>query len=204
MTIDSTVAKIGRSMKKWDNVMQPGSSPAGLWPGDGRFWRWQGVVPGDCLPLGIDLGAWPHPLHAVDDHPILRLESVANHAQTVAHRSQLHLAVFHGVLVIDHEGEALRLIGAEGLVREQQRLVLATPRDTDARKEAGGQHELRVGEYGPSHHRAGVRIEPIINEIDIALVRKSRFIRQRQIGGIAYVAGAGTLSSARQTDVLEI
>src|SRR6266511_988574 len=73
MTIDSTVAKIGRSMKKWDKVMQPGSSPACLWLGGGRFWRWQGLVLRDLLLLRIDLGACSHPLHPVHNHPILRL-----------------------------------------------------------------------------------------------------------------------------------
>src|SRR6266498_4443366 len=139
MTIDSTVAKIGRSMKKWDKVMQPGSSPACLWLGGGRFWRWQGLVLRDLLLLRIDLGACSHPLHPVHNHPILRLQPVANHTQTIDDWSQRHLTVFHGVLVIEHEGEALREIAADGRVWNQQRLVLAAARQTDACKEPRNQ-----------------------------------------------------------------
>ena len=83
---------------------------------------------GDCLLLGSDPDAWPHPLHAIDNYPILRLQPIANHAQTVDHWPYVHLTVLHGVLVIDHKGEALCLIAANGLVWNQQGLVPAAPR----------------------------------------------------------------------------
>src|SRR6266436_4477303 len=135
MTTANTEAKTGRSMKKWDTFILPGSFPACCWHradvphhhgpghiafvrlsltaalrrGAGRCWPETCVVLGDHLRLGIDLGDGPHPLHPVHHHPFPRRQPVANHAQTIDERTQGHLAVFHGVLVIDHEGEALRL-----------------------------------------------------------------------------------------------
>ena len=118
-----------------------------------------------------------------------------------------HLAVLHGVLVIDHEGEALRLIAANGLVREQQCLVLATPWQTGARKEAWDERQVGVREDGPPSHRAGVRVKPIIDEIEVALVRKSRFIRQPQRDGGFRLAGRGapvTVTVPPEARVFEI
>src|SRR6266498_693058 len=106
ITTDNSVAKIGRSMKKWDKVMSPGSSPSCLWLGNGRFGHGLGMVLRKCLLLRIDLGACPHPLHAVHNHPLPRLQTVANHTQTVDHRPKCHLTVLHGVLVMTRRSAA--------------------------------------------------------------------------------------------------
>jgi hypothetical protein len=108
--------------------------PACLWLGGGPFRHWGCLILGDGLPLGINLDAWPHPLHALNDHPILRLQSVANHTQTVDERPEHHLTVLHGVLAVDDKHEALRLIGPDGLVGKQQCLVALAVRQADARK----------------------------------------------------------------------
>src|SRR5262245_42915589 len=183
MTIDNTVAKIGRSMKKWDKFMQPSSSPACLWLGRGRFWHWQDLIPGDRLRLGIDLTACPYPLHAVDDHPILRLQPIENHPQTVDNRPQFDPTILRSVLVIDHEGEALCLITADCRIWDHHRAVLAAARQTDAREEAGRKGQTWVRDDRSRGHRAGVRVEPIVDEIEVTLTGKSRFIRQPEIDG---------------------
>lgn len=108
--------------------------PACVWLGGGPFRCRRCLILGDGLPLGINLDAWPHPLQALDDHPILRLQSVANHTQTVDERPGHHLAVLHGVLVVDDKDEALRLVGPDGLVGQQQRLVALAARQAEARK----------------------------------------------------------------------
>jgi hypothetical protein len=47
---------------------------------------------------------------------------------------------------------------------------------------------VRVWEDGPSGHGAGVRVEPIVDEIELALVGRSHFIRQPEIDGAVLLA----------------
>ena len=100
--------------------------------------------------------------------------------------------IFDGVVGIDHENEVLRLIGAHRLIREKQRLIFAAARDTDPRKEPGAQHQGRIGENGSPKRGARVGIEPVIDEIEKAVMWKSRFIPQPQFIGILPSREQGT------------
>ena len=54
------------------------------------------------------------------------------------------------------------------------------------------------------HHRARVRIEPIVDEIESALVGKSRFIRRPEIAEDVHLARTAVLPVTPETGVVEI
>src|SRR5262249_9840120 len=118
MTMDSTAAKIGRSMKKRD--MRPAlllrlllarrrRRPALR---DGRRRR-------DARPrrrhrhgphVGPHLHVLADALQAVDDHLVAGRQPLLDHAQPVVQRADLHAAILHLVVVADDVDEALALV----------------------------------------------------------------------------------------------
>src|SRR6266446_2698500 len=115
ITMDSTAAKIGRSMKKRENMIVSG--PWSVVSG-----RSQKIVPlltldlrlltGRCGEvfrgrLGLDLDAGADALLAADDDPFPRLQAAVDHASAVLERADLDLAVNHFLLVVDDEHELL-------------------------------------------------------------------------------------------------
>src|SRR5579863_2374175 len=125
MTIDSTEAKIGRSMKKWANFMKIGSDgrrgASDSWTGR-EFPGWGDRGRRACRR---HLGSGSDGHQAVDHHPLLRFEALANDPQPFGKRTQLHGAVFQSVLIVDHQHKFLSLIRADGLIGDQQGRVLA-------------------------------------------------------------------------------
>src|SRR4051794_23871401 len=76
-TMEMTMAKTGRSTKKRANIGTPlPSARSTACPG--RLFR-----PGHAYLVGPDLHPVAHPLDAVDDDPVARLEPVPDHQQPV-------------------------------------------------------------------------------------------------------------------------
>src|SRR5262249_44801462 len=94
MTIDSTVAKIGRSMKTCEN-MRPPSLVLGCLVG------WFGRRAGHGALVGIDLGLVTDPLNAVDNDPVVGLDALQNDLQAATHPPELDFLAFGDVLAID-------------------------------------------------------------------------------------------------------
>src|SRR5689334_792629 len=94
MAIDSTEAKIGRSMKKREITGGPSSPSLGR-----RRWCYR-----------FHLHARLHQLHAGDDDALIRLKTVLNDAHAVLlKRAQLDLVILDLVLLIDHVDELVAL-----------------------------------------------------------------------------------------------
>src|SRR4051794_20812550 len=116
MTMDSTEAKIGRSMKKRENTLGPlrfigprndKSVVAAL----GR------VFPKD-VHLGVALlGVVAHALEAADDDALAGLDALLDDAQRAVLGAQLHAPVGGVVVVIDDPDELLPLVGGQRLLR---------------------------------------------------------------------------------------
>src|SRR5947207_2223017 len=68
--------------------------------------------------LGLDLDAGPHPLHAVDDYPVARLEAGARRedAQVAVGPAGRDRAVLDLVLAVDDQHVLFALVGADGRV----------------------------------------------------------------------------------------
>src|ERR1019366_9161055 len=126
ITMDSTVAKIGRSMKKCDS-MSGSPNCRSL-----RCLRW---LPegghGDLL--GLDLHLWPNLLERPHGDPFALLESLRDHAQSVwLERSRPDAAVLGLFLGVDHVDVFQPLIGADGSVDHKKRRVLLADWQVDA------------------------------------------------------------------------
>src|SRR5437016_7098252 len=62
---------------------------------------------------------------------------------------------------------------------------------------------IRIGEYPASSQGAGVRIDPIVHKIHVALMGKSGFIGQPHLGGDLLVTRALALALPAETDVFQ-
>src|SRR4051812_35809139 len=128
MTTLSTVAKIGRSMKKRESMADGPSTlgPAGglrVLPG-GRGCRRRLAQRRHGRGLRLDLHVCMNLLKPADEDPVARIQSLVHHAQAVLlKRPGRDPAVLDLVLVIDHVDELQPLVEANGPVDDQQRLV---------------------------------------------------------------------------------
>src|SRR5262245_22306038 len=194
MMIETTDAKIGRSMKKDEMFMEAES------PSRGRR-RHTGT---DGHLFGRDLRSRPHPLQSIDDDDVAGFEAFANDAQTLLGTPELNRTVLNLVARTEHENIVLRLIGADRPFLDQYGLVLAAAEQLHARKQTGCEHPLLVVEHSACADRAGARVDLVVHEIHVAFVRKSILVRKPDVHGIRDVAGARALAGARQRLIVQI
>src|SRR5438874_11620363 len=79
IAIDRTEAKIGRSMKKWENFMR-------LFLGCRQLFAWSSFA------VRLHFRARSHTHKPVDQHPIVRLNPVAHYTQAFDRRAKHHFA----------------------------------------------------------------------------------------------------------------
>src|SRR3989442_12782505 len=127
-TIDTTAAKIGRSMKKCEmRIVRAPGALFGLGHGRARRRRF----------LGRHLGSGPHHGQPVDDDPVLGREPVLDDAQSVLDLPERDVFLPGDILRVDRVDELARLLGPDRHVGNQQRLVGQRARDLDAAEHAG-------------------------------------------------------------------
>src|SRR5207248_284636 len=126
-TIDSTEAKIGRSMKKRE-ILIAGSIRLRLRPGRPRR---------RSLLLRRHFGTWPRPHQAVDDDAVVRRDPVLDDAQVADELAERDVSRARNILAIDHEHELAYLLGADRRVGQQQRLIGGRGRHPHAPEHAG-------------------------------------------------------------------
>src|SRR5262245_38547480 len=115
-TVETTAAKIGRSMKKCD--MRILLSCARLVAfGLRRAGRRRALL------LWRDLTAGPRPHQAVDDDAVVGGEPGLDHPQVVDDVAQGHVFLPRDVVGADDKDVFTRLLGADRDIRQQQRLV---------------------------------------------------------------------------------
>src|SRR5262245_37297040 len=121
MMIESTPAKMGRRMKKWEKFIGPLVLVApGLAPRNSGSWSARHRL------LGGDGHARTHALQTVDHDHLLRLEPGADDAFAVDDRTQFHRPVRHGVGGSESQDKLLRLVRANGpFIDKQDRMTLA-------------------------------------------------------------------------------
>src|ERR1700693_6357245 len=159
-TIETTAAKIGRSMKKWERRMRGSRSIGVDWRAGGRCrsgarWVWRYLC------------AWPRPHQAIDDD-----------AQAVNDRPERDVFRPRDVLGIDHQHELAHLLGPDGGVGHEQLILGRCSRHPNTRKHAGGEFSTRIGEHSAGADGAGGPIDGVVDEIHLALVRKRRLIEE--------------------------
>src|SRR5262245_27081500 len=116
-TMETTAAKIGRSMKKCEMRMRRSASSIRL---GGRTRTLRGGRP---LSLGGDLGAGACPHQAVDDDAVVGCEPFLDNPQSVDDLAKRHVLLPCRALGIDHQHVLARLLGGDRRIGHQQRLV---------------------------------------------------------------------------------
>src|SRR4051812_1766308 len=199
MTIETTEAKIGRSMKKCDIRMPPGPTNSrilGLRASRDR---------GSALLLRRDLHIWPDPHQAIDHDAVVRLDAILDDAQVVFDQwPERNVLLHRRVVGIDHQNELADLLGADRGIRHQQRCVGRRARHADAAKHAGGQHAILIREHGATADRARRPVDHVVDEIHGAAMAEILLVEQLQSDDHTAFAARDFLTGAGEPLVAEI
>ena len=142
--------------------------------------------------LRAHLGADPGALQAVDDHAVFRLQAFADHAQALVERPEHDRPRLHGVVVLDHEHDLARLIGGDGGIRQQQRLIGRAADQPDAAELSRQDRKVLVRDHRAAAQRAGGDVQPVVEEVHRAFMRGLGFAGQRHLHRIGRVARTRT------------
>src|SRR6266446_1264647 len=164
ITIDSTAAKIGRSMKNLERCKD--ASPYGLRLGPSAHRN----------QVGFDLGVRCEDLLETGNNDlVVRIEAGLHHPQTVMDAAK-HDVLALGLVFRSKDIDVFAiLICHNGLAVDQHRQVFGAAFELHARIEAGHEHAVRV-RYRRAHvDRTGRRIDLVVDEVHRARMRKAGF-----------------------------
>src|SRR5262245_36272495 len=161
-TIETTAAKMGRSMKKCEiRIGRPTLV--------GRSLGGSGLR--SCLlVLGGHLLARPRPHQAVDDDAIIGRYAVPDDAQIVDHLAQPHEALTGDIVLIDDIDALAHLLGTDGRIGEHERLVRGRARHLHAREHSRREQPVGVGKFCAPADRAGRAVNDVLDELHPAVV----------------------------------
>src|SRR5580693_4167986 len=137
-TIETTAAKIGRSLNKCEMRIVLVSASLGFVRPFGFCWR--------VLLLRRDLLAGTRAHQAIDDDAIGGGEPVLDHAQPAVDLSKRDVFLLDHVAVVDNQHEFAHLLGADRGVGDQQRGIWRRARHPDAAEHAGRKDAVGVVE----------------------------------------------------------
>ena len=189
--IDSTAAKIGRSMKKRANRMLLGlrliasfvsaSSRASIATRSGAT-----TTPGwtRCRPLTTTFSPGCSPCCTMRRPSVSRPTFTGRYVDLV--------------LRVDDVHELLALIGADRAVIDQHGAIRVVAEQLDAREQAGREVAVLVVEGGARADRAGARIDLVVDEHHRAAMRIVVLVRQAHQHRVRGIARARALAAARQ------
>ncbi len=107
------------------------------------------------------------------------LTLAGDHPHAVDQRPRLDLAELRRAGAgADDEDELLGLVGADRPVGHEHGVVGARAFHAQPRREAGREAALGVVEGGAHPDRAGLRVEPVVDEVDLAGVREALLVGQ--------------------------
>src|SRR5690606_19909421 len=228
ITIDSTAAKIGLSMKKREKSMGwfldsgkrgpalprgegsvAGRRASGRRAGEARLSSSRGHRRGGGR-LAHGHGPCLHGhageedlLHAADDHRVAGLQALLDDAQAVGHAPDHDVAALRLAFAV-HDVDVLAvLVGEHGLVVDQRRLEAAAARQAHAGVQARGEAAVGVVQHGAGADGAGATVDLVVEEVDRALVREAGLVGQRDLHRQRALALAGALAGAGQLRVAQ-
>src|SRR6185437_9589913 len=142
-TIETTAAKIGRSMKKWE--MRIGARLSAVRSVlDLRAARLVAGPRGIMILLRAHLLADVRAHEAVDDHLVVRRDAGFDDPQAAGQLAERDVFLPHDVLAVDDQDVLARLLGADSVVRHEQRRIGRRAGDADAPEHAGREHLVRI------------------------------------------------------------
>ena len=119
---------------------------------------------------GVTFASRPGAHKAVDDDLVVGGQAAPDHPQSAMHLAKLDRFRHHGVLGIDRHDDFASLIGLDGDIGNEQRLVGATDCNLDPPKQSRCQKPIRIGHHGSQQHSAALCVEPVVGEVDIAVM----------------------------------
>src|SRR5262245_47975524 len=180
-TIETTAAKMGRSMKKCEiRIGRPTSVGRSL---GGSSLR-------SCLlVLGRHLLPRPRPHQAVDDDAIIGRYAILYDAQFVDHLAQPHEALARDIVFVNDIDELAHLLGTDGRIGKHDPLVRGRARHLHASKHAGREQPVGVGKFCAPADRAGRAVDDVVDELHPAGVGEVVLVEELQSHGHAAAPG---------------
>src|SRR5579883_3142728 len=166
MKIETTIAKIGRSMKKCERFIVARSVRL-------RFEL-------DLAWLRRHLGAGPRPHEAVDHDTVAGGETGPDDAQVVVARTDAHHPGLDGAVVLHDHDLLLRLIGYHRGVRDQDRPIGLRAGYADPAELPGRQEEIGIWKHRSHADGAGKPVDLVVDEVELALVGPASFVGKVQ------------------------
>src|ERR1700688_3123843 len=195
-TIETTAAKIGRSMKKCEMRIFLASSRPGFVRPFGFCWR--------AFLLRRHLLARTRAHQAVDDDAVGGGEAVLDHAQAVVDLSKGDVFLPHHVAIVDDEHKFPHLLGADRGVGNEQCRIGWRARHADAAKHAGRENALGIVEEGAAADGARRTVDDVVDEIDLALVREILLVDQLERDRNVAVQAGDVLARRGEAHVAQI
>src|SRR5262245_17073296 len=151
MTIDRTVAKIGRSTKKRANIVP-------LLRGRLRRLRRGGRAGAHAHLLRRHGRARAHALDPVHDDPLAGRESLGHGAEPAVHTAELHRSVLDDVLVVHDENVLPVLVGTDRAIGHEEARLRLADRHPHAHEHAGLEQPVGIRQHRTYVDRAGGRV----------------------------------------------
>src|SRR5580704_10581167 len=168
-TIETTAAKIGRSMKKCEIRIFLASAGLGFVRPLSRR---------RAFLLRRHLLARPRAHQAVDDDAIGGGKPVLDHAQPAVDLPERDVFLPDHAGVVDDEDEFAHLLGADRGVGNEQRGIGRRAGHADAAEHARRENAVGVVEDGAAADGARGAVDDVIDEIDLALMREILLVDQ--------------------------
>ena len=130
---------------------------------------------------GRDRRARPYPLQAVDDDDGAGLEPALDDAHAVHFGTQGHAAIVDRVVGLENENEFLAEIGAHGAIVDENRIARVMPHQANAHEQSRRENPLGVGEHRAGADGAGLAVDLVVHEIELAGVRIVLLVGEPQI-----------------------
>src|SRR5262245_43003908 len=172
---ESTVAKIGRSIKKWENRIDDPISRGRLFGRQHDVARYRGH--NSSRANGRIRQAGNH-------HAVIAGQTGRDNPKTLFHRPECHRLGFNLVIGPDRVHDLATLIGHHGRVRNQQGFDI-TAKQSQTPERARRQKEVLVLQHGPSADGARFAVELIVDKVHVTVSCPLSFVRQTDLDGAA-------------------
>src|SRR5262245_19352071 len=194
-TIETTDAKIGRSMKKCEIRIEREA----LLRGRPRRFRLRSF-----LLLRRHLGTGTRQHQSVDDDAIVGHEAFLDDTQSVDDLAERHIFLACGALAVDDQHIFARLLARDRSIGDEQRLVGGRARHPYAREHARREHAARVGELRAGADRAGRPVDHVVDEVHVAAVGELPLVEELERDDDVAAAPGHFLAVARQALVAQV
>ena len=150
------------------------------------------------------LDAGPEPHQPVDDHVLVRGEPLPDHPEPVDDPAQFDPAIVDGAVGLEDVDELPVLVGADRAIADQHRVERSAAQELNAREHARREVAVLVAEDRARTDGPGVGVELVVDEVDVAAVRKAGLVREAHSHRVPHAPAAGARALAVERVVAEV